>query len=145
MADDGGISRVKRRLNAIPKDVREALAPDLMKSGHELASLMKQLAPEKSGDLKDSIAVTGPGRSTPPYSTPGGESIVPDNAVAVTVGNSDVRYPHLVEYGHKASGFSQVDVPAHPFFWPALRLLRKRLTNRMKRTASKAVKKHWGK
>ncbi|MBB4123288.1 HK97-gp10 family putative phage morphogenesis protein [Martelella radicis] len=138
MANDGGISRLKRRLNAIPKDVREAIVPDLMKSGNELASTMKSLAPEDSGDLKSSIAVTGPGQQTPPYSQPGGASMVPENAVAVTVGNEDVRYPHLVEYGTKAA-------PAQPFFWPAYRLLKKRITSRTKRTISKAVRKRWGK
>lgn len=138
MANDGGISRLKRRLNAIPKDVREALGPDMLKSGNELAETMKRLAPEDTGDLKDSIAVTGPGQQTPRYSQPGGEMTIPENAVAITVGNEDVRYPHLVEYGTKAAH-------AQPFFWPAYRLLKKRIAGRAKRAASKAVKKHWGK
>ncbi|PRX11235.1 UNVERIFIED_ORG: HK97 gp10 family phage protein [Martelella mediterranea] len=138
MADDGGISRLKKRLNAIPKDVREAVAPDLLKSGNELAATMKQLAPEDSGDLKDSIAVTGPGQQTPAYSQPGGSKTLPENAVAVTVGNEEVRYPHLVEYGT-----SKTD--AQPYFWPSVRLLKKRITNRTKRAVSKAVRKHWGK
>ncbi|AMM83146.1 HK97 gp10 family phage protein [Martelella lutilitoris] len=138
MADDGGISRLKKRLNAIPKDVREAVAPDLLKSGNELAATMKQLAPEDSGDLKDSIAVTGPGEQTPAYSQPGGSKTLPENAVAVTVGNEEVRYPHLVEYGTSKT-------EAQPYFWPSVRLLKKRITNRTKRAVSKAVRKHWGK
>ena len=34
--------------------------------------------------------------------------------------------------------------PAHPFFWPAFRLMRKRATNRIKRAVSKAVRDNWG-
>ena len=124
-------------MRAIPKEVREAVKPALMKSGNELAGAMKALAPVDEGDLRDSIEVTGPGEQTPPYSQPGGSATVPENAVAVTAGNSDVRYPHLVEYG-------TTKAPAQAFFWPAFRSNRKRSTNRIKRAISKAVKNNWG-
>jgi HK97 gp10 family phage protein len=58
---------------------------------------------------------------------------VPENAVVVTVGNKDVRYAHLVEYGTSQA-------PAQPYFWPAFRLLRKRIQNRVKRAIAKAVR-----
>lgn len=64
--------------------------------------------------------------------------VVPDNAVAITVGGTDVRYPHLVEYGTS-------NTPAQPFFWPAYRLLKKRIRNRIKRSISKAVREEWRK
>lgn len=47
--------------------------------------------------------------------------VAPFNVALITVGNSDVRYAHLVEYGH-SSGFNGSTVPPHPFFWPGLRL-----------------------
>ncbi|NLS04614.1 HK97 gp10 family phage protein [Rhizobium sp. P32RR-XVIII] len=125
--------RLKRRLDAIPKAVREAVQPALIKSGQELAGTMEQLAPVDSGDLKDSIHVTPPGQATPSYSQPGGSRVAGDTEVLITVGNSDVRYPHLVEYG-------TADTVAQPFFWPAFRLNRKRLANRIKRAVRKAVK-----
>jgi HK97 gp10 family phage protein len=134
------LARLNRRMAAIPKAVRAAVQPDLHKSGAELAGLMKQLAETSrdSGDLIDSIEVTTGGNSTPPYSQPGGSMVVPENAVAVTVGNSKVRYPHLVEYG-------TTKMAAEPFFWPAYRLLKKRLSNRIKRGIRKAVKDGWNK
>ena len=138
MANDGGLSRVQQRMAAIPSRVKEAVQPSLAKSGNELADAMRVLAPEDSGDLKASIKVTPARQSTPPYSQPGGSSVVPENAVAVTVGENDVRYPHLVEFG-------TAHAPAQPFFWPAYRTLRKRATNRIKRAISKAVKENWGK
>ena len=92
MQRDGGLKRFQERMRAIPKEVREAVKPALMRSGNELAGSMKALAPVDEGDLRDSIEVTGPGERTPPYSQPGGSTTVPENAVAVTAGNSDVRY-----------------------------------------------------
>ena len=127
------LDRLKRRLDAIPEKVREAVKPALAKSGDELATLMKQLAPVDSGDLRRSIEVTLPGQRTPPYSSPGGSRVAGALEALVTVGNTDVRYPHLVEYG-------TAHASAQPFFWPAFRLSKKRIENRIKRAIRKAVK-----
>jgi HK97 gp10 family phage protein len=137
MADDGGLSRFQSRMRAIPKAVREAVVPAVVKSAVELAGVVRQLAPERTGDLKDSIHVTPPGQSTPAYSQPGGAQVAGPLEALVTAGNTDVRYPHLVEYG-------TTKTQAHPFFWPAVRLTRKRVTNRIKRAIGKAVRDHWG-
>lgn len=127
------LRRLSKRLEAIPVAVRAAVVPALVQSGKEMAARMKLLAPEDTGALADSIVITAPGQSTPPYSQPGGSRVAEKNQVLVTVGNSDVRYPHLVEYG-------TANAPAHPFFWPAFRLTRKRAANRIKRAIRKAVK-----
>lgn len=132
-----GIKRFQQRMQAIPKAVRKATEPALMTSAYEIADMAEQLAPEDTGDLKGSIAVTGPGQQTPPYSQPGGAHTVPENAAAITAGNSDVRYPHLLEYGTSHH-------PAQPFFWPAYRMLKKRSASRIKRAMTKAVKDNWG-
>lgn len=137
MARSPQLARLTRKLEAIPERVREAVAPALEKSGAELAGTMKTLAAEDTGDLKASITVTPGGQSTPAYSQPGGSQVVPVGAVAITVGNADVRYPHLVEYG-------TAETEAQPFFWPSVRLLKKRITNRTKRAMRKAVTEGWG-
>lgn len=137
MADDGGLSRFQARLRAIPAAVKAAAIPAVREAGHELADVIEQLAPQDSGKLKNSIAVTPPGQSTPPYSQPGGSQVAKETEVLVTVGDKETRYPHLVEYGTKHT-------PAHPFFWPAVRLNRKRLTTKLKRAVSKAVRDNWG-
>ncbi|SDY18198.1 HK97-gp10 family putative phage morphogenesis protein [Citreimonas salinaria] len=133
MANDGGLKRFQRRMRAIPEAARKAVEPALVQGGYEIAEAMEMLAPEDTGDLVGSIEVTLPGRSTPPYSMPGGAHFVPENQVAVTVGNTDVRYPHLVEYG-------TIHATAQPFFWPGFRLARKKAENRIKRAISKAIK-----
>ena len=130
---DGGLSKFQRRMRAIPKAARNAVQPALAQGGYEVAEAIEGLAPEDTGDLVGSVAVTLSGQSTPPYSQPGGATIVPENQVMITVGNSDVRYAHLVEYG-------TVHAPAHPFFWPGFRLARKRAENRIKRAVAKAIR-----
>jgi hypothetical protein len=144
MADDGGIGRLKKRLAAIPAQVRGAAQPALLKQADAMAATMRALAPEDSGDLKASIEVTPGGSVTPAYSQPGGAMTVDSNAVAVTVGNEEVRYPHLVEYGH-GNGLHGTTVPAHPFFWPAVRLHQRKAKQAIKRAVGKAVRENWGK
>ena len=134
MADDGGLSRLQKRLLAIPRDVVEAVQPELRKQAHAIADTAEMFAPVDTGGLKGSISVTGPGRTTPPYSQPGGAMTVPENAVAVTVGDAENRHPHLVEYGTTKTG-------AQPFFWPAVRLHRKKTTQGIKNAVRRAVRK----
>jgi len=126
-------NRLKKRLAAIPRAVKQAVVPALMTSGNELADRMRVLAPEDTGALRDSIAVTPPGGTTPPYSQPGGAQTAGETQVLVTAGNDDARYPHLVEYG-------TAEAAAQPYFWPAYRLTKKRAANRIKRAIGKAVR-----
>src|SRR5690606_13949159 len=121
------------RVKAAP---RKGINKALMSSAEELAAAQRHLAPEDTGALRDSITVTGPGQMTPPYSQPGGSRVAGENEVIVTAGDTDTRYPHLVEYGTS-------DTEAQPFFWPAVRLLRKRLQQRIDRAGRKAVRDAW--
>jgi HK97 gp10 family phage protein len=138
MARSAQSNRLRKRLEAIPVAVRQAVAPTLVKAAEELAGAMKSAAPVDKGDLRDSIEVTPPGQSTPPYSQPGGSRIAGATEVLVTAGNEDVRYAHLQEYG-------SIHNEAQPFFWPIYRLLKKREANRIKRAIGKAVRDGWGK
>lgn len=134
---DGGLSSFQKRMRAIPEAARKAIVPALTKSAEEIADIQRSMAPDdpktSAPDLKSTIAVTGPGQTTPPYSQPGGSMVVPENQTAITVGNSDVRYPHLQEYGTTFHA-------AQPFFWPGYRLGRKRALDRIKRAIGKAIR-----
>lgn len=147
MADDGGLSRFQRRMRAIPNAARAAVAPALVKQAGEMAATMRALAPVDDGDLRDSITVTGPKQTTPAYSQPGGSTVAPENAALITVGNTEVRYPHLIEYGHSngfvagaASGTRGQAVPAQPFFWPAVRMHQAKAKAAIKRAIGKAIR-----
>ncbi|WP_422032208.1 HK97-gp10 family putative phage morphogenesis protein [Roseovarius sp.] len=130
---DASLKKFQARMRAIPKAARNAVQPALAQGGYEIAEAMESLAPEDSGDLVGSIAVTLSGQSTPPYSQPGGSHVVPENQVAITAGNSDVRYPHLQEYGTKHH-------QAQPFFWPGFRLAKPKAERRIKRAIAKAIR-----
>lgn len=136
--DDGGLSNLMSAMDRVKKAPRKQIAKALLASANELADAQKHLArPSRdTGALIDSIAVTGPGEATPAYSQPGGSRVAGEHEVIVTAGNSDVRYPHLVEFGTSKA-------EAQPFFWPALRLLRKRLQSRIDRVGRKAVRDAW--
>lgn len=129
--------KLRRRLQAIPKAAVAAVQPALLKAADQMADTMRQFAPDDPAtgapDLTTSIAVTPAGQATPAYSQPGGSMVVPENAVAITVGNEDVRYPHLLEYGTSK-------MAAQPFFWPAVRLNRKKGAASIKRAIAKAVR-----
>lgn len=137
---DGGLANVLARLDAIPAAVRAAADAAVLAGGKQMADDMKTLAyaSKRTGRLIDSITITKGGETTPPYSQPGGSTKVRPGAVMITTGNSDVRYPHLVEYGTSHSA-------AQPFFWPAARANNKRIKSRISRAIRKAVRDNWGK
>ncbi len=139
MADDGGLARIQQRLNAIPKKIKEAVYPEVVKAAEDIAADMRHIALQSkdTGDLIESITVTPAGQTTPPYSQPGGATLVPEGAAKVTVGNDAVRYPHLVEYG-------TAEADAQPFFWPAVRINKKKTTGRINRAIRKAIRLNWG-
>jgi HK97 gp10 family phage protein len=144
---DNGLASLQRRLAAIPRQMKREVQPALLKGAEDMAADMKRLAPEDDGWLKDSIVVTPAGERTPAHSQPGGSKVVPENAVAVTAGDTLVRYAHLIEFGTaphiNAGQFPGTKHPgsaAQPFFWPGYRLNRKKVKSRISRAISKAVK-----
>lgn len=142
--------RLFAKLRRLAPETQRELVQANRKSAYEMASTAKGFAPVKTGKLRDSIEVTPPGAVPPSYSQ--GAAQVPPGAFMVTAGNSQVRYPHLVEYGTHAhaqagmfEGTTHPGNPPQPFFWPAYRLLRKRMRSRASRAITKAVKKVAGK
>lgn len=129
---DTGLASFSRRLLGLPAEMRALLSDALEDAAEEMAADMRRLAPRDTGALEASVQVTGPGQQTPPYSQPGGGLVVPDGAAAITAGNSEVRYPHLVEYG-------TADTTAQPFFWPAFRLGRAAAVARIAAAVKRAV------
>lgn len=124
-----------KRLSAIPQELLDALRPALIKSGEEVAANMRALAEgsRDTGALIDSIAVTGPGETTPAYAAGGGKRTAHANQVLVTVGNEDMRHGHLIEFG-------TVKTEAQPFMLPGFRLAKPRVERRIKRAITNALK-----
>ncbi|MFO1202986.1 MAG: HK97-gp10 family putative phage morphogenesis protein [Tabrizicola sp.] len=128
-----GLKSFQDRLRGLPHLVRDALGRGAVEAAEEVADTIRALVPVDEGKLRASVEVTGPGQSTPAHSYPGGAFLVPDNAAAVTVGNSDVRYPHLVEFG-------TVKTAAQPFFFPGYRLAKSGAAAKIKAGIRRAVR-----
>ncbi|NRP70608.1 hypothetical protein ILFOPFJJ_01489 [Ensifer psoraleae] len=142
-----GLSRLTKKLRRIPQAAKDAAKAAVVQGANEIAAVQRALAPVDDGELKDSIHVTPPGGTTPPYSQPGGSRTAGPEEAIVTAGNTRVRYAHLVEFGtapHTNGGmFAGSEHPgtaAQPFFWPGYRAVRKRVRGRVTRTINKAIK-----
>lgn len=124
---------LSRRLEQIPAEILVALRPALVQGAEDVASNMRALVPVDEGDLKASIAVTGPGGTTPAYAQGGASVTAGVNQALVTVGNPEVRTGHIVEFG-------SVKMDARPFMRPSFRLAKRKVENRITRAISKAIK-----
>jgi HK97 gp10 family phage protein len=147
-----GLKKLNEKLKRIPVTAKNAARDAVTQGATEIATLQKNLAPVDEGDLRDSITVTPPGGTTPPYSQPGGSRTAGPVQAIVTAGNTKVRYAHLVEFGTaphvNAGAFAGTQNPgfkAEPFFWPAYRALRTRVKGRISRNINKAIKAEAGK
>lgn len=128
-----GLASFQNRLRRLPQQVSDGIAPDLVAAAEDVAEVQRILAPEKTGALMASIVVTGPGEAPPAYSQPGGAQVVPEGAVAVTAGNTDVRYPHIVEFGSTRTA-------PHPFFWPGFRMTRDQAAAKIKNAMRRIIR-----
>lgn len=129
--------RVEKRFRALPRELQKNVADAVEKGADDVAGQARRFAPVDTGDLRDSITVTGPGGTTPPYSQPGGSQTMGPMQSMVTAGNKDVRYAHLPEYG-------TTTMKAQPYFWPAYRLHKKRIVRRIKTAVGKALRRDAG-
>lgn len=130
-----GLDKLRAKLRAMPTEVKAEVEAVIIASAEEVASTAKALSPVDDGDLRDSIRVTGPGESTPLYSS-GGRQKVGELKAVVTAGNSSVRYAAPVEFGHG-------NAAPRPFFWPAYRSKKKKIRRAIGRAIGKAARKIW--
>lgn len=131
-----GLKETLAAMERVKLAAKEAAMQRLIKGAQEVAAIQKQLVPVDEGDLRDSITVTEPGQTTPPHSQPGGSRTAGENEVLVTAGNSDVRYPHLVEHG-------TANTEAQPFFFTGYRLLRDKIMRGTASAFGRAARKEW--
>jgi len=133
-------SELKKMNSALEQETGEIS----FEHAQKMAALASRLAPVDDGDLKKSIVATMAGMSTPRHSQPGGSHVVKEGGAVVTAGNSQVRYPHLVEHGtppHVLGGIFKggrhPGTSPQPFFWPAYRSTRKGFLNAIRRRLRK--------
>lgn len=138
--------RLRRKLKAIPVEVRKAARAQLRANALELVETQKGFVPVDQGALRDSIRAVNVSDST-------------RLSWKISAGNRQVPYARFVEFGTAASegqasrqnlNFRRTAVmtrsyaphnatAAQPFFWPAYRLKKRRFRARMTRAARKAI------
>lgn len=144
-----GKDRLRLKLRRLlPEAVFEEEQKAANESAADMVMVAKNFVAVDTGGLRDSIAATKGGDTTPPYSQPGGSMTVPNGAAMVTAGDTENRVAHLVEYGtapHKNGGiFAGTEHPGtapQPFFWPAYRIVRPRHQRRANKALRDAIKK----
>ncbi|QND32413.1 HK97 gp10 family phage protein [Sinorhizobium meliloti] len=130
-------AKLQKRLSAVPQEILDALRPALMISAHEVAGAIAAFAEASrdTGAYIDSIAVTGPGETTPAYAEGGGKRTAGPNQALVTVGNETMRHGHFLEFG-------TVQMEPQPAVLPAVRTTKPRFDRRMSRTVATQVRKY---
>lgn len=131
-----GLKETLAAMERVKIAAKEAAMQRLIKGAGDVAAAQRQLAPKDTGDLADSIAVTLPGQSTPPYSQPGGNRVAGENQVIVTAGNTDVRYAHLVQYGTSKTA-------ARDYFWAPYYLYLDTMKRAVASAFGRTARKEW--
>ena len=141
-----GRARLEKRLNAIPKAIKERVKKDMEQIAQEIVDKMKAIVPVKTGALRDSIGWTWgrPPKGSTAFaqakSALGSEMTLTIYAgnQATMVRSKEGRRPYLqkawiIEFGTTKN-------PAYPFFRPVWKLERKKIKTRLRASVRKAVK-----
>ncbi|MDP9875644.1 HK97-gp10 family putative phage morphogenesis protein [Agrobacterium tumefaciens] len=129
-----GIEKMMRRLERIPDEVRRRAKAELMLGGREINMLQRSLVP------KDDLTLASTIRSEP----------LPDPQIGVVIlagGEATTKPVRETEKGNSpeydyalAQEFGTEDMPANPFFRPAIRVKKKQVRNRVRAAARKALR-----
>lgn len=153
--------RLRRRLLALPKNIREEIKPALASGATEITELQYALVPVDTGLLRASIDW---GFGEPPRESKlggGGDKEPPGNTndlkVSIWAGSFEAYYARWVEFGtharaagpyrdekgHKrnAGAAGHRATPAKPFFFGPYRALRGKVFAKISAATNKAIKK----
>ena len=130
--------QLKAKMLALPQAIRLELRKALETSADEMADVARRFAPIDSGDLRASIGYTFGNYMADNANVRGvtGGGGAGDNDLTVTVhaGSKAAFYASFLEFG-------TVKMAAHPYFFPAYRLTKKRVKSRISRATTAAARK----
>lgn len=122
----------------LPEKLRANIRQALEQSAEEITASMRRFAPTSkgpdSGTLRDSIGWTW-GRPPKGAFVVGRVAQSAESGTGITIyaGSQKAFYARWQEFGTKRA-------PAHPFFFPAYRLHRRKVKGRIMRAVNKAIK-----
>ncbi len=138
MASRAGFKRresLRRILKALPQAQRMKIRAALIQEGEAIVRTQKQLAPVRTGALRDSIVATPGDQDVPAYASLKSKRTTqdPELAVILSAGNSAVRYAAIVESGTERT-------PGRPFFNTGFRAHKREAISKIRRAARAAIK-----
>ena len=131
MAVLGLKSLIRKLTKTIPDRVRKRTRAAMQKGADEMVVLAKQLVPVDKGDLRNSIGWTWGNVSDDALTLASSGS--GDERITVFAGSETAFYVRWQEFGTQ-------HMTPNPFFFPAYRLLRRRIRSRITREMNKAIK-----
>lgn len=135
MAKIEGLAQLKQRLTALPAAARQEMAGALDESADRLVTLQRALAPTDDGTLRASIRKDRGDHELQVRVRAGGPTTTKPVREGVTAPSAD--YAVILEFGTE-------DHPARPYFFPALRALRRTIRNRLARAYRAAARRVGG-
>jgi len=131
-----GLAKLQKKLNAMPRIAKDEIKRALEQSANEIVELAKNLVPEDTGDLKDSIGWTY-GKVPRGAMTLGkvfASKLATDLTITIYAGNSEAYYSRFVEFGTQK-------MAARPYFYVSYRANKKKAQSRVRRSITRAAKK----
>lgn len=142
-----GRARLERQIQALPKALRDLLKADMEKYAQQFVDKLKTVVPVDTGELRDSIGWTwgcAPKKSTALATAK--SSLGSGLTITIYAGNESTlvksakgRRPYLQKAWIVEFGTSKM--PARPYFRPLWKLERRKIRSKMKRAATRAIKK----
>lgn len=141
------------QLSLLPQEIRAEVRRALETSAKEAVDLMRRFAPDdpstSAGDLKSSVGYKfgGSGGAESTKSNAANARMAKlETGMAVTLyaGNQQTLVPGAGGKMHqnaRLQEFGTADMPANPFFFPAVRLTKKRARARLSRAIRKGAQK----
>lgn len=138
--------RMRKVLKILPAAVRKRIRAAVLDSAEDMAGMMRNLAPVKTGMLKRSITVT-PGDEAPQlYNRVKSRRIEKDPELAAIIHTDDYdarwvefgTHPHINEGEFK--GTQNPGARPHPYFFPAYRAQKKQAQARINKAARQGIK-----
>ena len=143
-----GLDRLGRKLTkTIPERVLVRVREAMKRSAGEAVAIIRSLAPEDSGALKDSIGWTWGDAPKGTIAIMTSKRSTGGMRITIYAGGDDAYYARFVEFGTaphankgKFAGTQNPGMPPQPFFYPGWRLVSRKAKRRVTGAIRKAIK-----
>lgn len=151
-----GLGRLRKKLQAMPDAARAQIVQAMEQSAEEVCEMARRLAPVDKGDLRKSIGWTwgDPPKGAIVIARTRPKKNESDLRLTIYAGDDEAFYARWVEFGTKPHNVAKgggnksfkgearehPGARAHPFFFPAYRVNRKKAKSRVSRAINKAAK-----